>query len=826
MSNYHPAYMSAEPIQPHHFPHHNYPIPPSKTPFSLLSELQHLKDDEIEVYLPQICNILVEEGGCFDPGVYAYFQHIIVTKCEDSLGFGLRMCNALKTQKREANIRNILQRVEEATRWGSPHPNPHTNAADLPYRRNAYYEDMQAFFDFLSQIGEELKKVPHAQRGSRLSRGLEGVNSFLNERMVAKAAYPLAPRVSFGSEADTAYSDQAASQEAWQGRGLGNMDILPAQPSSPPNPHQSLHYPLQASSQAPLRMVGVLVGEGEVLQSKDKAPYLVYVEVVGGEGGHVGGMELFAPEYASPLVSPHPSAETHSLHLPSSSVGSSLGSTSASSSNSESAAGTETGVSELRESGVLVEGGEKDKRPQPGRLAEGSEDCKELENVRVFARSSLSKGGLKGGSSQGFDEHQHRHSGRDASIPSGYPYPAHDAHATEEFQYSSPYPQTSYSHPYAHHADHSYPPQPELRHHVHPTYAHQYPQHPQHQHEHQHQYFATSSSFHPPYDSRASHHTLAASSYPHHHPAYPTPHPANDHPAPTALCLLSPREQERFAKMRLWRERKRIFQARSPFGNMKGYDIKPFIVKTGDDLTKEQLASQLLFLFQRIFQTEKLKIWVKPYQILPTSTQGGLVEYVEGTMSLDKIKKIYLNRSFSLTDYFYMLFGDSMSLQYQKAVRCFVYSLVGYSLFTYVLQVKDRHNANILIDSDGHIVHIDFGFILGDSPGFNLNFETAPFKFTPDYLEVMGGFQSVHYSMFEDLFLKGFDALRKHVDEICALIELFYGDKRKNAADGVRDRLLGPRFPDDVLNLVMESYNNWRTRQYDLFQHRNNNIQP
>lgn len=35
----------------------------------------------------------------------------------------------------------------------------------------------------------------------------------------------------------------------------------------------------------------------------------------------------------------------------------------------------------------------------------------------------------------------------------------------------------------------------------------------------------------------------------------------------------------------------------------------------------------------------------------------------------------------------------------------------------------------MLIDYEGHIVHIDFGFMLTTSPG-SINFESAPFKFT------------------------------------------------------------------------------------------------
>ena len=87
-------------------------------------------------------------------------------------------------------------------------------------------------------------------------------------------------------------------------------------------------------------------------------------------------------------------------------------------------------------------------------------------------------------------------------------------------------------------------------------------------------------------------------------------------------------------------------------------------------------------------------------------------------------------------------------------------------------QVKDRHNGNILLDRAGHLIHIDFGFLLGDSPANNLHFESAPFKLTDEYVALLGGAQAPHFRLFRELFVGGFRALQQHTDSLAALAQV------------------------------------------------------
>ena len=47
------------------------------------------------------------------------------------------------------------------------------------------------------------------------------------------------------------------------------------------------------------------------------------------------------------------------------------------------------------------------------------------------------------------------------------------------------------------------------------------------------------------------------------------------------------------------------------------------------------------------------------------------------------------------------------------------------------------------MDDKGHIIHIDFGFMLSNAPGKGIQFEKAPFKLTNEFVDVIGGVNSL-----------------------------------------------------------------------------------
>lgn len=182
-----------------------------------------------------------------------------------------------------------------------------------------------------------------------------------------------------------------------------------------------------------------------------------------------------------------------------------------------------------------------------------------------------------------------------------------------------------------------------------------------------------------------------------------------------------------------WEDKVRRIRETSPYGHLPNWKLLSVIVKCGDDLRQELLAYQVLKQLQSIWQREHVPLFITPYNIVVTSNDSGMIEAIVDAVSIHQVKK---HSKLSLLEYFIREFGPVTSEEFLAAQTNFVQSCAGYCLVTYLLQVKDRHNGNIMLDAHGHIIHIDFGFILSNSPGKNLGFETSAFKLTSEFVEV------------------------------------------------------------------------------------------
>ncbi|CAF0823433.1 unnamed protein product [Adineta ricciae] len=252
------------------------------------------------------------------------------------------------------------------------------------------------------------------------------------------------------------------------------------------------------------------------------------------------------------------------------------------------------------------------------------------------------------------------------------------------------------------------------------------------------------------------------------------------------------------------------------------------IFKVGDDVRQDMLALQLMRLFQNIFEQEGLELYLYTYRVIATSPGCGVIECVPNSRSREDIGR---NTEVGLFEYFRHVYGKDDSIKFQKARRNFVISMAAYSIAVFLLQIKDRHNGNIMIDDEGHIIHIDFGFMFESSPGGNMRFE-PDIKLTAEMILIMGDLNAPGFLWFKELCIKGYLALRPYRQHFITLVALmldtglpcFRGNtlKELNARfkpDATETE--AAHFMEEVINRCAHSL---RTRIYDYIQYQQNSI--
>ncbi|KAB5580782.1 hypothetical protein GE09DRAFT_1183023 [Coniochaeta sp. 2T2.1] len=253
------------------------------------------------------------------------------------------------------------------------------------------------------------------------------------------------------------------------------------------------------------------------------------------------------------------------------------------------------------------------------------------------------------------------------------------------------------------------------------------------------------------------------------------------------------------------------------------------IFKVGDDCRQDVLALQMIAAFRGIFNHVGLDVYVYPNRVTATAPGCGVIDVLPNSISRDMLGREAVN---GLYDYFISKYGNEDSLRFQQARNNFVKSMAAYSVISYLLQFKDRHNGNIMIDDAGHILHIDFGFCFDIAPG-GIKFERAPFKLTSEMVAVMGGTtEHQSFKWFEELCVKAFLASRQYTEKLSQIVLLMMDSGlpcfKPESVKHFKERMVLEKSEreaaDFMKDLIKKSYTSYSTGVYDHFQLLTNGI--
>ena len=241
--------------------------------------------------------------------------------------------------------------------------------------------------------------------------------------------------------------------------------------------------------------------------------------------------------------------------------------------------------------------------------------------------------------------------------------------------------------------------------------------------------------------------------------------------------------------------------------------------KYGDDLRQDQLILQMINYMDSLLKNIHLDYEFTIYKTLATSKSDGFVEFVPDSTTIYEIIKKKTMREY------YEELSKHDEKELNKKLESYINSCAGYCVVTYLLGIGDRHLENLMIDKNGRLFHIDFGYILGKDP----KPMPPPIKLCKEMVQCMGGKDSKGFADFQQKCVNAYWVLRENarvivnmfylmidsgipelnnIDNLKKLHEKFVPQKNKQEAavfmlDNLKESV------DALMPVVMETFHAW-----------------
>jgi len=267
---------------------------------------------------------------------------------------------------------------------------------------------------------------------------------------------------------------------------------------------------------------------------------------------------------------------------------------------------------------------------------------------------------------------------------------------------------------------------------------------------------------------------------------------------------------------------KRRLSSTSPSDDVpnKSKTIK-FIIKNDSTVRKEHVVSSLIEILHNRLIEQSLKKRLDDFEKIPTykiimiDKTIGIVEFVESSYTLGNLKSKNISILNHVLEHNRMLTVDVIRNRYAK-------SLAISSCISYILGFGDRHLDNIMINKDGLIFHIDYGYI-ANNPITNI-FSAPIIRITYEMIECLGGENSIDYKIFKNFVSDVFNIIRLYTDIIInnyyvlgyeKIVE--WEDFKTKIIDRFMVGMSGKEIIISLDNEIKNSYNSFSSLSVDLF---------